>query len=272
MDIKWIGSPYFGYPDGTKGRNGRQPIAVVLHIAEGSLLGCDAWFNSPNNAGSSTQYCIGKRGEIHQYVEETDAAWGNGQVRKPSWRLLIPDVNPNLYTISIEHEGFTGQPWTEEMYQADVWLIKQICQRWRIPIDRDHIIGHYQIDSVTRARCPGTGLPWDRLLGDLAAPEPLEQQVEDLKKQVADLQTQVADLARQAQDLRQRGDDLQARLSSIGRLVKTADEAQVYLLKTPMLYPIADLQTLERLYSSTLVETVATAELANLPKGPEIRV
>lgn len=251
MDVKWVGSPYFGYPDGVKGRNGYQPIAVVLHIAEGSLAGCDAWFNSPNNQGSSTHYAIGKRGEIHQYVAEEDAAWGNGQVRKPTWPLLIEGVNPNLYTVSIEHEGFTGEPWTEAMFHADVWLVRRITQQWNIPVDRDHIIGHYHIDSVTRARCPGTGLPWDRLLAELSAPQPLEQQVQALKQQVA---------------------DLQAKLASIGRLVKSPESAQVYLLKKDTLHPLATVETLELLYAPPLVETIPQAAIAALPRGKQISV
>jgi N-acetyl-anhydromuramyl-L-alanine amidase AmpD len=251
MEVKWIGSPNYGYPDGTQGRNGYRPIGVVLHIAEGTLAGCDAWFNSPNNPGSSTHYCIGKNGAIHQYVEESDAAWGNGQVKQPTWPLLKEGVNPNLYTISIEHEGYTGEPWTEEMYQADVWLVRQICERWEIAIDRDHIIGHYRIDSVNRARCPGTGLPWDRLLADLKRPAPIEDQVRKLQQQVA---------------------ELQAKLASIGRLVKTTDSAQVYLLKEDVLYPIANVATLELLYSPTLVEVVSAAEIAGLQQGGEIDV
>jgi N-acetyl-anhydromuramyl-L-alanine amidase AmpD len=260
MDIKWVGSPYFGYPDGVHGRNGYKPIAVVLHIAEGSLAGCDAWFNSPNNTGSSTQYCVGKNGEIHQYVSEDDAAWGNGQVNKPSWPLLIQDVNPNLYTISIEHEGFTGEPWTEPMFNTDVWLVGQIIQRWNIPIDKDHIIGHYRIDSVNRARCPGTGLPWDRLFAALAAqqptPVPVPTPPED--DQIKKLQDQIAALL--------------AKLTSIGRLVQTHTSPQVYLLKNGTLYPIADETTLERLYSPSLVELISDADIADLPRGPQIKV
>jgi len=251
MDIKWIGSSNFGYPDGTKGRTGYTPFAVVMHIAEGSLIGCDNWFNSPNNPGSSTHYAIGKTGEIHQYVDEADAAWGNGQVKKPSWLLLVENVNPNLYAVSIEHEGHTGEPWTEEMFQADVWLVGQICQRWDIPIDSDHIIGHYRIDSVNRSRCPGTGLPWNRLLAELARVEPVEDEVHKLQRQVA---------------------ALQAKLDSIGRLVKTTSASQVYLLKDDMLYPIANVQTLDLLYSSSLVEVVPAAELAGLAQGVEIDV
>ena len=182
-------------------------------------------------------------------MAEEDAAWGNGQVRRPTWPLLIEGVNPNLYTISIEHEGYTGEPWTEDMFQADLWLLRRIAQRWNIPFDRDHIIGHYRIDSVNRARCPGTGLPWDRLFAELAAPEPLEEQVRRLQEQVA---------------------DLQAKLASIGRLVKTPTEEQVYLLKGDTLYPLADAQTLERLYSPILVEVVQEADIAALPRGSQI--
>ncbi len=251
MEIRWVGSRNYGYPDGTKGRNGYRPIAVVLHIAEGTLAGCDAWFNSPNNVGSSTHYAIGKSGEIHQYVDENDAAWGNGQVKKPNWPLLIDEVNPNLYTISIEHEGHSGEPWTEPMFQADLWLIGQICQRWEIPIDKDHIIGHYRIDSVSRARCPGAGLPWDRLLAELAQAQPVADEAARLKRKV---------------------EDLQAKLSSIGRLVRAAGTDQVYLLKYDMLYPIANVATLELLYSPSLVEDVPAPELDGRDIGVELDV
>jgi hypothetical protein len=79
-----------------------------------------------------------------------------------------------------------------------------------------------------------------------------------LEQQIQELQTQVA--------------ALQAKLTSIGRLVKTADSAQVYLLKAGTLYPIANELTLERLYSPTLVETVAQSDIAGLPQGPQINV
>lgn len=278
-EIKLVGSPFFGYPDGTKGRNGYKPLGVVMHIAEGTLAGIDAWFNSRDNSGGSTHYAIGKKGEIHQYVREEDAAWGNGVVKKPSWPLLMQNVNPNLYTISIEHEGYTGEPWTDEMLESDVWLLKRICQRWNILMDRVHIIGHNQIDSVTRARCPGTGLPWDRLLAELTAMDPKDKRILELQGQVKDLQVHVQDLEQQAQDAfqqieqqQQLAAQLQTRLSSIGRLVKTADAAQVYLLKNGTLYPIASLDTLDLLYAPGLVETVTAAEIAALPQGIAIHI
>lgn len=139
-----------------------RPTHIVMHIAEGTLAGCDAWLTNPQS-NASAHYCVGKDGTIHQYVDESAAAWANGAVREP--RIPLPsDANPNEWTISIEHEGHTGEPWTPEMYQADAWLLRGISERWGIPLDREHIIGHCDLDSVTRPNCPGTGLDFDRLL------------------------------------------------------------------------------------------------------------
>lgn len=147
-----------------KGRSELKPIAIVLHIMEGTLSGTDSWFRNPKSQ-ASTHYGIGKNGEIWQWVSEYDMAYGNGRVAAPTWDL-ITGQNPNLYTISIEHEGFTGQPWTEAMYQADVFLIRQIAKRWSIPLDRDHIIGHREIYGK-KPNCPGTGLDFKKLMAML---------------------------------------------------------------------------------------------------------
>jgi hypothetical protein len=148
------------------GRDGHDPIAVVMHIAEGPMSAIDSWFTNPASEASA-HYAIAKDGSITQYVQETDAAWANGQVRAPSWPLLIAGINPNLYTISIETEGKSGEPWTDAMLNSAIWLIRDIASRWSIPLDEQHIIGHCEIDSVTRANCPGTGVPWFTLLDEL---------------------------------------------------------------------------------------------------------
>ncbi len=136
----------------------------------GTLAGTDSWFRDPSSRVSA-HYGIGKDGTIHQYVREEDAAWANGVVNRPSWPLLdrFPGVNPNLYTLSIEHEGYPGEPFTEAMYRASLDLTRWLVFRWRIPVDRDHLIGHYRLDSVDRPDCPGPAFPWDRLFADLAA-------------------------------------------------------------------------------------------------------
>lgn len=143
---KWVGTPHFN-----TGRSGFKPEAIVIHVMDGTLTGTDAWFKNPTSRVSA-HYGIGKTGEIHQYVKEEDQAWHAGSVVKPKWSL-IKKQNPNLYTIGIEHEGTATSAWTEEMKRASANLIREIAERWGIPIDRAHVIGHYEIRS-TKPNCP----------------------------------------------------------------------------------------------------------------------
>jgi hypothetical protein len=167
VNIRQVQTTNWGYPRGVHGRNGQTVIGIVLHVMEGSQAACDSWFANPA-AEASSHYAISKAGQVTQYVAEEDSAWANGVRNKPTWALLPPDsVNANLVTISLEHEGHSGEPWTREMLAADVALIREIAARWGIPLDREHIIGHSEIDAVTRANCPGAGLPWDRLMREL---------------------------------------------------------------------------------------------------------
>lgn len=152
-------------PNFWRGRDGHKPEAIVIHIMDGLLSGTDSWFASPSSEVSS-HYGIGQNGEIHQYVEEADSAWQAGRVQNPSWSLLKPNINPNRYTIGIEHEGNAGIAWSAAMRQASAALIADICARWSIPIDREHIIGHYQIDSVRRPNCPAYN---KAIIGELIA-------------------------------------------------------------------------------------------------------
>ncbi len=143
----WKGSPNFW-----QGRKGYKPEAVVIHIMAGSIQSCDGWFNNPNSQASA-HYGVAKSGEVHQYVKEEDAAWHAGGVYNPTWNFIKPNINPNLYTIGIEHEGQAGDIWTEQQKQASASLIREICERWQIPMDRNHIIGHYQI-TAKKPNCP----------------------------------------------------------------------------------------------------------------------
>jgi hypothetical protein len=78
--------------------------------------------------GASSHFGIGYiNGQlrIHQYVDLGDAAWTNGDAREPTWPLYQPGVNPNLTTITTEHEdgGTAGRGIvTEPVWQASIAL------------------------------------------------------------------------------------------------------------------------------------------------------
>lgn len=153
--VVWIGST-----NNTRGRRGHKPRAIVIHIMQDSLHSVDNFFNNPDpapDAPVSAHYGIGKLGEIHQYVAESDTAWHAGRVSNSTWAGITPGVNPNLYTIGIEHEGRSGQPWTQAMYESSAWLIAQIANRWSIEINPANVIRHADIYDV-KSFCPGTGV------------------------------------------------------------------------------------------------------------------
>lgn len=91
-----VPSPNFGLPRGTEGRANNKVIAIVDHIMSGTLIGTDSWFQNPASKVSS-HFGVGKSGDIHQYVDINNVAWANRVVNKPSWSLLIPNVNTNYY-------------------------------------------------------------------------------------------------------------------------------------------------------------------------------
>ncbi|GAB6172400.1 hypothetical protein JCM15765_18780 [Paradesulfitobacterium aromaticivorans] len=125
-------------------------------------------------AQASAHYLVTKAVQIYQLVKDEDTAWHAGIVNKPNWSLY-DGTNPNKYTIGIKHEGQPGDVFTEVQYQAILWLHKELIRKWGIPIDSDHIIGHYRIDSVNRPNCPGSGFPWERLFRDLKGSDTVDE-------------------------------------------------------------------------------------------------
>ncbi len=144
MDVVWIGTP-----NKAKGRDGLQPLAVVIHIMDGTLQGTDTWFLDPASRVSA-HYGVGTTGMVHQYVAEGDTAWHAGRRYQPTWTLIKDTPNPNFYTIGVEHEGAADTPWSDAMRGTSTRLVMEICNRWSIPIDRDHVIGHREIYARAR--------------------------------------------------------------------------------------------------------------------------
>ncbi|HYX54186.1 MAG TPA: peptidoglycan recognition family protein [Candidatus Limnocylindrales bacterium] len=150
MDKTFVGCASVNFRPGRP--LGFKPEAIVIHIAVGSLPSVDSQFNNPASKVSA-HYCVGKKGQVHQYVHETDTAFHAGIVVNPSWPLLKPDVNPNFYTIGIEHEGLPDDVWPESQLATSAALVSAIAQRWNIPLDDQHVIRHHQIRASKT--CPG---------------------------------------------------------------------------------------------------------------------
>src|SRR5215469_13939387 len=153
MEIKHIGCPGSNFRQGRPG--GQRPEAIVVHIMDGSFATGESVFLDPSTQ-KSAHYGVSTLGEVHQYVDESDTAFHAGIVIRPQWQLLKPGVNPNFYTIGIEHAGRTDDIWPEIQLAASAALIGEIAARWNIPVDDQHIIPHHIIRASKT--CPGNWL------------------------------------------------------------------------------------------------------------------
>jgi N-acetyl-anhydromuramyl-L-alanine amidase AmpD len=166
-------------------RNGYSPRYIVLHSTAGgsSAQAIAEYFASTQGTANpvSAHYVVGIDGAVVQCVNERDGAWANGFVSgqsgtsgdgegngfHDSW--WDSGVNPNLISISIEHVKSAvdnSSQLTDAQKQASFKLIRDICQRHNIPMCKADaqggVTGHYAIDPVNRANCPGS-YPWDEL-------------------------------------------------------------------------------------------------------------
>ncbi|SHI63510.1 N-acetylmuramoyl-L-alanine amidase [Lutispora thermophila] len=169
-------------PNKYNGRNGWKPDMIVNHITEGSFEGSVSWLCNPKSQASA-HFVVAKDGRIVQLVELKDSAWANGtstDISKNNHcskstleKVRFRKTNANYYTISIEHEGFSGQGQgrlTDIQLEATIWLHRYIINEVKriygieIPLDRDHIVGHYQIDPIRKPNCPGQNFQFQEII------------------------------------------------------------------------------------------------------------
>lgn len=158
------------YTDKSMSRGGYSPTHVVLHGTAGgsSAENVAAYFAAPTTQASS-HFIIGQDGHIVQGIPCSLAAWGNGVLTKGHAPYLPDSVNPNLYTISIEHVKAStdnSDALTDVQAHSSFALINCICSAYSIPKRagdaQGGIISHADIDPLNRSRCPGL-YPWTGL-------------------------------------------------------------------------------------------------------------
>ena len=132
--------------------NSRQGVSlVVIHTIVGSISSATARFNNSSQKVSA-HYGIGLDGRIYQWVSENSTAYHAGN-------YVI-----NQRSIGIEHED-GGRPHgtrTDELYASSAQLVKDICNYYGIPMDRQHVIRHNEVPDV-QTGCPDS-LDIDRIL------------------------------------------------------------------------------------------------------------
>jgi len=171
---KWNGRTFYGKT--------WIPDIIVCHIAEGTYNGTIAWEQNSSSRVSS-HFIVGQDGRIAQMVDLKDTAWCNGTSTNPNdstyygyaTAKLVRErkTNANYYTISIENEGFyakTRGELTPKQLEAEIdliaYIITEVKRIWgvTIPVDRNHIIGHYEVTPKTKPHCPGEKFQWNAVI------------------------------------------------------------------------------------------------------------
>jgi len=153
-------------PNRRRGRQRHKPLAVVVHTTDGAFESAAAWFSNPES-GVAAHYLVGLDGRILRFVAERDTALHAGVLVDPDPALVeaLGD-DPNLTTIGIEFadDGHPSDvPRTAAQYAAGAELLRQVAERWAIPLDRGHVIPHRALRADKT--CPGN-LDLDRLIAE----------------------------------------------------------------------------------------------------------
>ncbi|MFD4759436.1 peptidoglycan-binding protein [Streptomyces sp. NPDC058439] len=124
---------------------------VIVHVTQGSYAGSISWFQNPTAEVSAHYVVRSSDGQITQMVRDSDTAYHARSA--------------NASALGIEHEGFIDDPswFTDAMYRSSAALTKYLCDRYGIPKDRAHIIGHSEAPGNDHTD-PGPYWDWTRYM------------------------------------------------------------------------------------------------------------
>lgn len=147
---RWYGAHTNGYSRAN--RPGSNNInKIIIHITQGSWSSAINWFNDSRSQVSAHYVVRSSDGFIGQCVQEKDIPYHAG-----NWPV-------NQTSIGIEHEGYGSQSrWlTSSLYNSSARLSAHLSDKYNIPVDRNHFLGHKQVSATA---CPGSHWDWDRYL------------------------------------------------------------------------------------------------------------
>lgn len=135
----------------------RLPIdMIVIHTMVGTPQAAAARFNKAGEQASA-HYGVGYDGTLYHWLEEYLVAYHAG------------NYGVNQRSIGIEHQDnglvngvYDDGPRPDALYEASARLVKDICDFYHIPLDRQHIVKHNEVSQKPTA-CPDA-LDIDRII------------------------------------------------------------------------------------------------------------
>ncbi|MFJ4676471.1 N-acetylmuramoyl-L-alanine amidase [Kitasatospora sp. NPDC088783] len=160
---------YGNYTIANRPADGDRIQYIVIHDTEGGYAGSIRTFQDPKSQSSAHYIVRASDGHVTQLVNDKNIAWQAG------------NKTVNMHSIGVEHEGYalpTGsQPWySEQLYQSSATLVRYLAEKYGVPLDREHVIGHDDVPGPTQETIsgmhwdPGTFWDWNHYMDLLGAP------------------------------------------------------------------------------------------------------
>ncbi len=158
--------------------NSRTAAMTDLHAA---AQGERNYANRAGSPGPSATHYIARDGWAIEAIDwRRYAAWSNGDVASPNTAnagikrvlaLRAKGYNANeAYALELENVGYgSGYPITAAQSQAMAALIAEASRATGLPVSRETVHGHWEINGVDRANCPCPPARHEPFLADLIA-------------------------------------------------------------------------------------------------------
>ena len=144
----------FPSPNYTPGRS--RPITrILIHATRGGTASPEIerqatlnWFTNPTSKASA-HAVIAVDGTIYRCVADENTAWHAGE------------ENPDTLGVELV-QARVESPFTQAQYTSLVRLVKDWCEKWLIPKDRSHILGHEETaQGIEQGKTdPGPQFKW----------------------------------------------------------------------------------------------------------------
>lgn len=147
--------------------NGIRIDQIIIHDTESPYESAIATFQDPASSTAAHYVVRSSDGAVTQMVPTKNLGFHAG------------NYSTNLHSVGIENEGYAahGATWyTESQYHATAELVKYLAERFDIPLDRQHIIGHDNVlapaDRFIHDQHwdPGPSWNWERFMAMVGAP------------------------------------------------------------------------------------------------------
>jgi hypothetical protein len=225
-------------------RSIKPTVLIVIHETGNKNLPsamAEAQYSNRDGSGASFTFVTNRDGNIVQCLDPvTQTPWTNGDLNQPSARVQRilsqhPGHNFNEFCfMTCENVAYLNDaPITSKQKETLAQLVAWGHKVSGLPINRDTVLGHRDINSVTRWNCPVPGDLDKFLNGIIARAKEIvggslpDTSVEEDPAVIAELKAEIADLKEDKSRMWQRIKRMEARISSLNtQLQETADDAQ----------------------------------------------